>query len=269
MKLTLSIIPQEIIDKYKLSEKGNNGYVLIQINKGMHGLPQTGRFANDSLVKCLAPHCYHPVCLTHGLWKHATHPVMSTMVVEDFGIKYIGKEHVDYLVNALKHDYKVTEDWTGGLYCGIELDWDYKNKTVDLSMPGYISNALYKFQHKEPLRPQHAPYPTQTPHYDSKVQLAPELDTPAYLSPAGKKRIQQVIGFLLYYGRTIDPTILTSISALTSQQSTTVEDTNMKLLLLNYSYARSPSHVRIHTYRHSRVPREPHSLEERWCVRTM
>jgi hypothetical protein len=33
MKLALSIIPQEIIEKYKLLEKEKNGYVYIQINK--------------------------------------------------------------------------------------------------------------------------------------------------------------------------------------------------------------------------------------------
>jgi hypothetical protein len=47
MKLVLNIIQQEIIDKYRLVEKENNGSVYIQINKGMFGLPHAGRFAND------------------------------------------------------------------------------------------------------------------------------------------------------------------------------------------------------------------------------
>jgi endonuclease I len=68
--------------------------------------------------------------------------------MDDFGIKYIGKENADHLLNALKEMYEVTEDCSGKLYCGISLDWDYKKKTVDLSMPGYIANALHKIQHK-------------------------------------------------------------------------------------------------------------------------
>jgi hypothetical protein len=51
MKLTLSIIPQEIIDKYNLLEKEKNVYVYIQINKGMYGLPLAGKLANDLLIK--------------------------------------------------------------------------------------------------------------------------------------------------------------------------------------------------------------------------
>jgi hypothetical protein len=61
------------------------------------------------------------------------------------------------------------------------------------------------------------------------------LDTSAVLSPSGEKRIQQVVGYLLYYGRAVDSAILTVISALASQQATATEDTIKKLLqLLNY-----------------------------------
>jgi hypothetical protein len=115
------------------------------------------------------------------------------------------------------------------------LDWDYKKKTVDLSMPGYIVNALHKIQHKTPDRPQHAPYPARTPHYGSKVQLTPEiLDSPV-ITPQGKKRIQQVVGALLYYDRAIDSTITRAISSLASQQATATEDTEATLIhLLKY-----------------------------------
>jgi hypothetical protein len=131
------------------------------------------------------------------LWQHDTNTVTLTLVVDDFGIKYSGKENADHLLNALKENYEVTEDWAGTLYCGIALDWDYKNKTVDLSMPGYIANALHKFQHKHPERPQHAPYPARTPQYGSKVQLTPAIVDSPTLTPQGRKRIQQVVGALL------------------------------------------------------------------------
>jgi hypothetical protein len=67
MRLDLSIISQEIIDKYKLGDKAKNGYIYIRIDKGMYGLPQSGRLANNLLVKRLTPHGYHPVKHTHGL----------------------------------------------------------------------------------------------------------------------------------------------------------------------------------------------------------
>ena len=38
----------------------------------------------------------------------------------------MGKEHAEHQINCLKEEtYKLMEDWTGGLYCGISLWWDY------------------------------------------------------------------------------------------------------------------------------------------------
>jgi hypothetical protein len=102
-------------------------------------------------------------------------------------------------------------------------------------MPGYIANALHKFQHKQPDRPQRAPYPARTPQYGSKVQLNPAVLNSPTLTPQGRKRIQQVVGALLYHGRAIDGTITTAIISLASKQTTSTEDTEAKLIqLLNY-----------------------------------
>jgi hypothetical protein len=91
MQLALTITPQEIIDKYKLMEKESNGKVYIRIKKGMYGLPQAGILANNLLVTRLAPHGDRPCTHTHGLWRHGTKPITFTLVVDDFGIKYLGK----------------------------------------------------------------------------------------------------------------------------------------------------------------------------------
>jgi hypothetical protein len=47
MRLALSIIPQKIIEKYKLLDKVKNGQVYIRIDKGMYGLLQAGKLVND------------------------------------------------------------------------------------------------------------------------------------------------------------------------------------------------------------------------------
>jgi hypothetical protein len=77
-------------------------------------------------------------------------------------------------------------------------------------MPGYIDNALHKFQHTPPYRPQHALHPARKLQYGSKVQLTPEVVDSPTLAPAGKKRIQQVVGALLYYARAVEPTPMTA-----------------------------------------------------------
>ncbi len=56
----------------------------------------------------------------------------------------MGAEH---LLIALNDYYKVEIDWTGRLYCGLTLDWNYKDRHVDTSMPGYINKQLQKYEH--------------------------------------------------------------------------------------------------------------------------
>ena len=62
-------------------------------------------------------------------------------MVDDFGVKYIGKEHADHLTTVLKQDYELDEDWDGTKYYGISLNWAYINREVHLSMPGYVEKA--------------------------------------------------------------------------------------------------------------------------------
>jgi hypothetical protein len=62
-----------------------------------------------------------------GYWKHDWRPINFTLVMDDFGVKYIGKEHVHHITQTLKQHYEIKEDWKGTRYLGITLDWDYKN----------------------------------------------------------------------------------------------------------------------------------------------
>ncbi len=78
------------------------------------------------------------------LHKHQTRPIAFTLVVDNFWVKYVGKEHADHLIQCIKEMYDLTEDWTGNLYCKIKLNWDYDARTLKISMPGYIKKLLQK-----------------------------------------------------------------------------------------------------------------------------
>ena len=68
----------------------------------MYGLPQAGTLANKKLENDIAPCGYYPCSNVPGLWKHKWRSTTFTLVVNDFGIKYVGKENLDHLINALK-----------------------------------------------------------------------------------------------------------------------------------------------------------------------
>ena len=95
----------------------------LEIRKAIYGLPQAGILANKQLRKKLQPHGYYEVAHTPGLWRHLTRPVQFSLVLDDFGVKYVGKENAQHLINAIEAEgYKLSIDWEGAKYCGITLD---------------------------------------------------------------------------------------------------------------------------------------------------
>ena len=56
-------------------------------------------------------------------------------MVDDFGVKYVGKQNADHLVSVLQEHYAIDIDWDGTRYIRLTLDWDYSHHKVHLSMP--------------------------------------------------------------------------------------------------------------------------------------
>ena len=103
VRIKLDDIPEEIIVEYGLRDKvASDGHVYVEIRKGMYGLPQAGILAQQLLEQRLNEHGYSQSKAVPGLWTHKTRPISFTLVVDDFGVKYVGKEHVMHLINILK-----------------------------------------------------------------------------------------------------------------------------------------------------------------------
>ena len=78
----------------------------------------------------------------------------------DFGAKYVGGDNPHHLIDSLKEDFTISEDWKGLLFCGVYLKWYYDKHTLYISIPGYIQKQLQNYKHQNPSKPQYAPYPT-------------------------------------------------------------------------------------------------------------
>ena len=150
------------------------------------------------------------------------------------------------MLNALQQKYKISTDWTGKNYCGLTLDWNYDEGRayVDISMPGYIVNALERLQHPAPSQPQYAPHRWTAPSYGSKVQLAP-IDTTLLLDAKGKKYVQSVTGTLAYYSRSVDPTMQPAINKIAAKQANPTEATlDACKMLLDYAHTYPNAKIR-------------------------
>ena len=106
---------------------------------------------------------------------------------------YEDNEHALHLLQTLRQYYEaVSVDLTGTLYCGIMLKWDYLQRTCELSMPGYVQQALSKFQHETTTmqKATDAPHPYKATKKHGLPMTKPP-DHSAKLSPQAIKHLQQ------------------------------------------------------------------------------
>ena len=108
MWVPVRMLPDKVMEKYQLQNLVFYGHILTKITRKMYGLPQAVRIAYEKIVKNLAPFGYHPVKRTPGLWKHKTRPIIFCLVVDDFGVKYVGRKHAEHLTNAIKTNCNTT-----------------------------------------------------------------------------------------------------------------------------------------------------------------
>ena len=179
----------------------------------MYILAQAEIITHKALKERLRPYGYSPENITPVLWTHQDRDIHFTLVVNDFGLKYRNKKYMDHLIAALRAKYEVTQYWMGDIYCGIKLKWYYAARLLDIYMPGYVKDALNKFQHPTPTIPHHSPN-QWTPHnYDSAApQMAQQPGDSAALDTAEANIVQQLVVTFLYYARIVEPTILVTLN---------------------------------------------------------
>ena len=218
-KIPLLVFPQHVINQYILAEHTKNGFVYLEIRQAIYGLPQAVSLANKLLRKRLAPAGYYGCASTPGIWRHVTQPIQFTLVVEDFSVKYVGKENIEHLLKAFKNNYKFTEDWEGDLDCGIKLDWNYKEGFLDISMPGYTKNLLQRVRHEKPVKPQHSPYQAPPWIFGTGAQNTIPPNESAKLDTKILRRVQKVISGIIYYACTGDITVLSALGTIACEKS--------------------------------------------------
>ena len=59
LRLKLTNLPEDVIENYGLKDRAtSDGYVYVEIRKGMYGLPQAGLLAKELLKQRLMKHGY-------------------------------------------------------------------------------------------------------------------------------------------------------------------------------------------------------------------
>jgi hypothetical protein len=149
----------------------------------MYGLLQLGIIAQELWAKRLKEYGYTQSETMPGRWIHEWRSITFSLIVDNFGVKYIGEEHAQHLLQMVQKYYTCLFKKEGERYCGLAIKWDYISKKVHLSMPSYVEPALKCVQYPPPILPQDQLHQHVKKMYGAKVQLANPLDT----SPPLKK----------------------------------------------------------------------------------
>ena len=248
MKVPAANVPTEILDFYDAHHLIEDGFIYVQVHGGMYGLPHAGKLANEDLEEFLEPHGYYQAPHTAGLWLHKTRPISFTLIVDDFGVKYVDKADADHLFDTLKEKYEVSIDWGDKQhYGGLTVEWDYEARTCTISLPGYIERALIRFMHPRPRFHEASPHEHPRKQYGVRTQLTePPDETPA-LDLTNRKMVREVVGVLLFYARAIDGTILPALGSLSGRQNKPTKKTMIAITkLLNYCASNPDAKVRFH-----------------------
>ena len=223
LRISLKMIPEEIMRRYHLYGMEHSCFIYFEIRKCMYGLPQAGRLSQVRLVEHLARHGYKQCRNTPCLFKHHTRDIMFTLVVDDFGVRYGSQDDIDHLENTLKlNDYKITVRPEGDQYLGMNIAFNTQRTAVTLSMPGYVSKMLTRFrpQYLDPShRAAYTPGRYIAPIYGNKSPQTTTHDTSSTLDATQRTELQAIIGTLLYYARAVDPSLLPIANELASKQA--------------------------------------------------
>jgi hypothetical protein len=227
-------IPDEFIDKYKLTGLNGDGWIYFKICQGCYGLPQAGILANDLLHSCLEAKGFYEAASTPGLWHHEWRPIQFCLIVDNFRVEYVGLEHFNYCLGVLKKFHGVKYNMAGNKFAGMDIEWDYAAHRCRISMPDYISTLLLKLKHPHPTKPRLFPYKCLPISYSAKYHITPDPDSSKLLDASRKCRIQEIVGSLLYYVRAVNNKLLVALSAIAARQAkATITTEQAGDLLLN------------------------------------
>ena len=168
INLPLALLPKEIVEQYKLTTV-RKGRMCVCRNPTGNVRIETGK-TNCKGLSDLEHWTTRLLPMQSHTWPvdHKWRPIMFSLVVDDFGVKYVGKEHANNLIKKKKKYHPLSVDWTGSLYCGIMFKRNHKNRWVDLSIPVYVEACPQEFQHPKPRKSQHAPHWWENTNYGAK-----------------------------------------------------------------------------------------------------
>ena len=206
MRIHLDQIPEEARRRYIRDGLVKDDCVLAEVSKGIYGLAQAGRLAQKRLFEHLNQRGYHAISpLNPCIFRHERDDIVFCLVVDDFGVKYREEAQARRLMDVLKEVYTIKEDWSGTSYVGFNIAHDQVKGTLTLSMPRYVEDAAARFDIDTSTR------------VNDPLPVAADGQMAEKASDDQRRRVQQIVGVMLYYARAVDAMLLVRVSKIASE----------------------------------------------------
>ncbi len=111
--IKISDILDEFINEYKITGQDRDVWIYFKTHQDCYGLTQAGILANDLLRSRLEAKGFYEAASTPGLWHQKWRPIQFCLIVDNFGVEYVGLEHFNYLIGVLKKFLGVQYNMTG------------------------------------------------------------------------------------------------------------------------------------------------------------
>ena len=172
---------------------------------------------------------------------------MFNLCIDDFAINYNSLDDAYHLINVIQKYFKCSIDWEVQNYLSLTLDCNHAKKYVDISMPGYITNLFYNFQHKPTSRDQDDLHTWNKIVYGKQIQLATHQSSTPKLNSVDNNRVQPTNNNFLYYDCAVDTTIPRALNEISNCQFALTQYTLEKFnKLLDYLSMYPNATIRYH-----------------------
>jgi hypothetical protein len=102
MKIPLTLFPEWIVEQYNLTRHALNGFVHLEMRRAVWWIA-TSRIYSKQMPKTKACAVWvQKSTNTPGLWHHDTRSVLFTLVLDNFGVKYVNADNVQHLIVSIK-----------------------------------------------------------------------------------------------------------------------------------------------------------------------
>jgi hypothetical protein len=245
IRISTKFIPAKVIAFYKLKPFIHKGALFCMVLKTHYGLPQAGALSQERLFAHLEQHGYHQLFHAPALFRNKDGTIRFALVVDDFAVVWSSAASMQHFIATLRKLYTVKIDYRGSKYLGLDININRRHRHVTLSMPGYIAKLMKRVR-PDGIKASSTPSVYSPPNYKSTAQTA-TVDSSPFASSTQQHELQVVVGTLLYYARTVDPTILTAVHELGSVQARpTLNDMKKLERLLQYVSSHQNHGLRFH-----------------------